>query len=125
MPLLSIIVPVYNVEKYLQRCMDSILSQTFRDFEVILVDDGSTDSSPAICDRYAEQDGRVRVFHKKNEGVGFTRNFGLKHTDSSSRYIAYVDSDDWVAPDMYEKLLEKTKKWLSNSVLRFLFCAGA
>ena len=109
MPLLSIIVPVYNVEKYLQRCLDSILSQTFRDFEVILVDDGSTDSSPAICDRYAEQDGRVRVFHKKHQGVGDTRRFCMEQIDPSSVYVTFVDSDDWIAPDMHEKLLNKAE----------------
>ena len=77
MPQISVIVPVYNTEKYLHRCIDSILSQTFTDFEVLLIDDGSTDSSGEICDEYAAKDSRVRVFHKENGGVSSERNMGL------------------------------------------------
>lgn len=77
MPKISVIVPVYNTEKYLHRCVDSILAQTFTDFELLLIDDGSTDSSGAICDEYAQKDSRVRVFHKENGGASSARNLGL------------------------------------------------
>lgn len=92
MPLISVIVPVYNSEKYLHRCIDSILTQTFSDFELLLVDDGSTDSSGAICDEYAKKDQRVRVFHKENGGVSSARNLGLDK--ARGEWIAFVDADD-------------------------------
>lgn len=94
MPLISLIVPVYNAEKYLKRCIDSILSQTFRDFELMLIDDGSTDSSGHICDVYAENDERIKVFHKKNGGVSSARNFGIEN--ASSAWISFIDSDDYI-----------------------------
>ena len=93
-PTISIIVPVYNSEKYLDACIDSILSQSFRDFELILVDDGSKDSSAQICDEYASQDTRVRVIHKANGGVSAARNDGLDI--AKGEYITFIDSDDWV-----------------------------
>jgi glycosyltransferase involved in cell wall biosynthesis len=101
-PLLSIIVPVYNAEKYLARCLDSILAQTFKDFECIIVDDGSVDQSPAICDEYAGRDGRIQVLHKKNEGVSAARNDGIQ--TAAAGYIAFVDSDDTIHPEMYERM---------------------
>ncbi len=100
--LISIIVPVYNVGQYLDRCMTSILQQTYRRLEIILVDDGSTDSSPAKCDAYARKDSRVRVIHKPNGGLSDARNAGL--AVASGDYIGYVDSDDWIEPDMYEQM---------------------
>ena len=100
--LISIIVPVYNVGQYLDRCMTSILQQTYRRLEIILVDDGSTDSSPAKCDAYARKDSRVRVIHKPNGGLSDARNAGL--AVASGDYIGYVDSDDWIEPDMYERM---------------------
>ena len=103
MPQVSVIVPVYNAEKYLAQCVDSILAQTFHDIEVILVDDGSTDSSPALCDAYAEKDSRVKVIHKANGRAASARNAGMKIAQGN--YIAFVDSDDWIAPEMYEKML--------------------
>lgn len=103
MPKVSVIVPVYNAEKYLQECVDSILRQTLADLELILVDDGSTDSSPALCDRYAEQDARVKVIHKPNGRAASARNAGIRA--ASGDYVAFVDSDDWVSPEMYEKML--------------------
>lgn len=103
MPQVSVIVPVYNAEKYLAECVDSILAQTLRDVEVILVDDGSTDSSPALCDTYAEKDHRVKVIHKANGRAASARNAGLKI--AQGEYIAFVDSDDWISPKMYEKML--------------------
>jgi len=103
-PLLSVIVPVYNVENYLARCVDSILNQTYRNLEVILVDDGAKDSSGAICDSYAGKDSRVRVIHKENGGLSSARNAGLDVC--RGEYIAFVDSDDWIEPESYEKMLE-------------------
>ncbi|MBR4889950.1 MAG: glycosyltransferase [Clostridia bacterium] len=93
-PKISVIVPVYNTEKYLHRCIDSILSQTFTDFELLLIDDGSKDSSGAICDEYAAKDSRVRVFHKENGGVTVARALGVSM--SKARYITFVDSDDYL-----------------------------
>lgn len=92
---ISIIVPIYNVESYLRRCIDSILKQTFSDFELILVDDGSTDRSGGICDEYAEKDGRVHVIHQKNSGVSAARNRGL--AESVGKYVMFCDADDYVS----------------------------
>ncbi len=101
----SVILPIYNVEKYLRECVDSILSQTFTDFELILVDDGSTDNSGGICDEYQLADSRVKVIHKKNGGLSDARNFG---TDKASgEYILYIDSDDYViSNDFFQKIYE-------------------
>lgn len=93
-PMISIIVPVYNTEKYLRRCIDSVLAQTYKDFELLLIDDGSTDTSGAICDEYAEKDGRIRVFHKENGGVSSARNLGLDN--AKGEWITFVDSDDYI-----------------------------
>ena len=103
MPQVSIIVPVYKTEKYLKRCIDSILAQSFTDFELILVDDGSPDQSGAICDAYAVQDSRVKVVHQKNKGVSSARNAGLNI--AQSQYIMFCDSDDVVAPTWIEHLI--------------------
>ena len=96
MSIISIIVPVYKVEKYIGQCVESILSQTYTDFELILVDDGSPDRSGAICDAYAERDPRVRVIHKENGGVSSARNVGLDV--AKGEYVTFVDSDDWLSP---------------------------
>lgn len=103
-PLISLIVPVYNVEKYLRECLDSILVQTYKHIEVILVDDGSQDSSGAICDEYAEKYENFQVIHKKNAGLGMARNTGLEHI--KGEYVTFLDSDDWVEPDMIQKLYD-------------------
>ena len=95
-PKISVIVPVYNVEKYLHRCIDSILAQTYTDFELLLINDGSKDNSGIICDEYAAKDNRVRVFHKENGGVSRARNLGLDN--AKGEWIAFIDSDDWVKP---------------------------
>lgn len=100
---LSIIVPIYNVESYLRRCIDSILAQTFTDFELILVDDGSPDACGKICDEYALQDKRIKVIHKKNGGLPEARNAGLEV--ATGDYIGFVDSDDRIAAEMYENLI--------------------
>jgi len=103
MPKLSVIVPVYNTEKYLRECIDSILGQTFTDFELILVDDGSTDSSGAICDEYAQMDERIHVIHQKNGGITVARKSGVRH--ATGEYVTFVDSDDWIHKDMYRIML--------------------
>lgn len=105
---ISIIVPVYQVEKYIRQCIDSILAQTFTDFELILVDDGSKDNSGKICDEYAERDKRIRVFHKENGGLSDARNIGLDN--ASGNYFMFVDSDDYISPDMTECLYKKIHK---------------
>ena len=104
MPKVSVIVPVYNAEKYLTECVESIRKQTIEDIEIILVDDGSTDTSPAMCDAFAVQDPRVKVIHKPNGRASSARNAGIRA--ATGEFIAFVDSDDWISPDMYEKMLE-------------------
>lgn len=94
MPKVSIIIPVYKAEKYLNRCIDSILAQTFTDWELLLIDDGSPDRSGDICDEYAKKDTRIRVFHKNNGGVSSARNLGLDNV--LGEYVTFVDSDDWL-----------------------------
>lgn len=108
MPEISVIVPVYNVEKYINECIESILAQSFEDFELILVDDGSTDSSGAICDRYAERDPRVKVIHKENGGVSSARNVGIR--TAKGTYITFVDSDDMVKKTMLMEYHTAMKK---------------
>ena len=107
-PEISIIVPVYQVEKYLNECIDSILAQTFTDFELILVDDGSPDNCPALCDAAAEKDSRVRVIHKINGGVSTARNAGL--AAAQGNWIGFVDPDDFVDKTYYEKMLRAAKQ---------------
>lgn len=102
MELISVIVPVYKVEPYLDKCVSSIVNQTYRNLEIILVDDGSPDNCPAMCDAWAEKDSRIRVIHQKNKGSGAARNAGLDI--AAGRLIAFVDSDDYIAPDMYAYL---------------------
>ena len=102
-PLISVIVPIFNVEKYLNRCVDSIINQTYENLEIILVDDGSTDGCPGICDDYAKKDSRIKVIHKENGGLSDARNAGMKV--AIGEYISFVDSDDYVIPDFIEKML--------------------
>lgn len=99
---ISIIVPVYNVEKYIRRCIDSLITQTFKSIEIILIDDGSKDTSGAICDEYALKDERVKVIHKENGGVSSARNVGLDN--ATGTYIMFCDPDDYVDPTWCEKL---------------------
>lgn len=102
-PKISIIVPVYNAERYLHQCIDSILVQTHTDFELLLINDGSTDNSGSICNEYSQKDSRINVFHKENGGVSSARNFGI--TKSEGEYICFIDSDDWIESTFIEKLL--------------------
>ncbi len=105
MPKVSIVIPVYNMQKYLDKCMQSILAQTLTDIEILLVDDGSTDKSPMLCDEYAKKDQRVRVIHKPNGGLTSAWKCGSK--EASGDYIGYVDGDDYIEKDMYERLYER------------------
>lgn len=117
-PKVSVIVPLYNNQNYLHQCVDSILAQTLREIEIILVDDGSTDSCPQICDEYAARDPRVRVIHQPNGGSGVAFNTGMDA--AQGEYIGFVESDDWIEPQMYEKLYEKAVKY-DVDVVKSLF----
>ena len=102
--LLSVIIPVYKVEPYLRRCIDSVRTQTYEKLQIILVDDGSPDNCGKICDEYTELDSRIIAVHQENEGLSDARNHGLLF--AKGEYIAFVDSDDWLAPTMYETLIK-------------------
>ncbi|KZL89726.1 glycosyltransferase family 2 protein [Clostridium magnum] len=105
--MISIIVPVYNTQRYLHRCIESILKQSYKDLEIILIDDGSTDNSLSICQEYASRDKRIKVMHKDNEGQGAARNLALDIC--KGEYIGFVDSDDYIMPEMYQIMLESIK----------------
>lgn len=107
-PDVSIIIPIYNVEKYLNRCIISIQNQTLKNIEIILVDDGSLDNCPQLCDEYAQRDSRIKVIHKKNGGLGLARNSGLEI--ATGKYIAFIDSDDFIELNMFETLFDKASK---------------
>lgn len=116
--LISVVVPVYNVEKYLERCVDSIIKQTYKNLDIILVDDGSPDNSGKICDNYKEKYTNIRVIHQKNQGLSVARNNGLAVAKGS--YITFVDSDDWIAPDMVSVMYKNLKKSYADiSVIGF------
>ena len=106
---ISFIVPIYNVEKYLVRCIESIIMQKLENIEIILVDDGSPDNCPSICDKYSEKYKFIKTIHKKNEGLGYARNSGLEI--SKGKYIYFVDSDDYLVPDSIIKLYEKAEEF--------------
>ena len=119
---ISIIIPVYNVEKWLNKCIDSILVQSYKNFEIILVNDGSTDKSGDICDKYSKEDNRIKVFHNKNKGLSYSRNFGVKN--SNGKYVMFVDSDDFISDiniiDKFINILEKDKSdFIYTSYCRF------
>ena len=107
-PQLDIIVPVYNTARYLDQCIQSIVSQTFTDWRLFLVDDGSTDKSPQICDEWAKRDPRITVIHKPNSGQGDSRNVALER--STAEFVGFVDSDDWIEPDMYATLIDSIRR---------------
>lgn len=114
-PTVSIIVPVYNAQKYIRRCVDSITGQEFTDYELILIDDGSTDESGLICDQYAAADDRIRVIHKENSGVSATRNLGLD--EARGTYIQFLDSDDWITPDATRLLVRNAEEKKCDMVI--------
>lgn len=119
MPTLSVIVPIYNVAAYLGQCLNSIVGQTYKDLEIILVNDGSTDNSPEICARYAQQDKRIKLLHKANGGLSSARNLGLEQ--ATGKYIAFVDSDDWLELNIYEQCIKTLEADASLDVCIFGF----
>lgn len=117
MPLISVIVPIFNAESYLCRCLESLVSQTYQKIEIILVDDGSNDSSARICDQYAQKDSRVKVIHKTNEGVSQARNAGLEL--ATGDYIHFTDADDWLEQSAYKTLIDKATMYPACDIFRF------
>lgn len=119
MPKISVVVPVYKVEAYLSRCIDSILEQTYRDFELILVDDGSPDNCLEMCERYAESDNKIHVIHRENGGLSAARNSGIEWVlaNSDSEWITFIDSDDWIHERYLEWLLQTAKDYDVNVVI--------
>lgn len=115
MALISIIVPIYKVENYLKQCVDSIVNQTYKNIEIILVDDGSPDNCPAICDEYAQKDDRIKVVHKANGGLISARKAGLQA--SKGEYVCFVDGDDWIEPAMYQLVADSIEKHNSDCVI--------
>lgn len=113
--LISVIVPVYNVEEYIEKCLDSIINQTYKNLQIIIVDDGSPDNSGKICDEYAKKDNRITVLHKENGGVSFARNIGLQN--ATGNWVTFVDSDDWIENDYIEQLLIIAKQDNADVVL--------
>lgn len=119
--LISIIVPVFNVEKYLRRCINSIIKQTYKNLEIIIIDDGSTDGSPVICDDFREKDSRIKVIHQSNGGLSKARNKGIEL--ASGDFIAFVDADDYIAPTMYEELKNNMDEFNSDiSICQYYKC---
>lgn len=111
---ISVVIPVYNVEKYLSECLDSVVNQTYKNLQIIIVDDGSTDSSGKICDEYANNDNRIIVVHQKNAGAGAAKNTGLELIDDD--YFSIIDSDDYIELDMYEKMVNSLEKYNADIV---------
>ena len=109
--LISIIIPIYNVEKYMEKCLNSVVNQTYNNIEIILIDDGSKDKSREICDNYAKKDNRIKVVHKENNGVSSARNTGIDM--SKGKYITFIDSDDYIDTD-YIETLYKISKFISK-----------
>lgn len=105
--LISVIIPAYNVEPYIERCLKSVVNQTYKNLEIIIINDGSTDNTPFLCDKWEKQDKRIRVIHKENGGLSSARNIGIENAQGD--YLAFVDSDDWIEIDMYEYLIQLIK----------------
>ena len=118
MPTVSVIVPIYKVQPYIRRCIDSVMMQTYGDFELLLVDDGSPDDCGRICDEYAEKDNRIRVIHKKNGGLSDARNAGLDA--ATGEYIYFLDGDDCILPDLLEKAVARMECGLDMVVFSFI-----
>ena len=113
--LISVIIPIYNVAPYLEKCVHSVLNQSYKNLEIILVDDGSTDESGKICDDLERKDQRIRVIHKQNEGLGLTRNYGLKH--AKGKYVLFTDSDDYVDISAIDKMVYSAEKEKAQLVI--------
>lgn len=120
-PQVSVIIPVFNVEEYLCKCIDSVLEQTYENIEIILVDDGSSDESPKICDEYGESNERIKVIHKPNGGLSEARNVGIEH--SNGEFLTFVDSDDWLAPNMIERCIEAIDRYKADLCAVSFMCA--
>lgn len=120
-PRVSVVVPIFNVESWLPQCLDSILAQTYRNLEIILVDDGSPDRSGEICDQYAKKDSRIRVIHQQNRGASAARNRGLEA--ATGEWISFIDSDDWIETDFYETLLQAAQSYNADVVCCGFHCA--
>ena len=105
---ITVVIPIYNVEKYLRKCVDSVEKQTYKNFEVILVDDGSTDSSGELCDALAKENDNIRVIHQENRGLGGARNTGIE--SCNTEYIMFLDSDDYIHPELLKKCMDVLKK---------------
>lgn len=120
MPLLSIIIPVYNVEKYIERCINSILSQSFTDFELIIVNDGSTDNSGLICDEFKKNDKRISVIHQQNRGLSIARNEGIRI--SCGKYLSFVDSDDFLSTNAYEEIINAMENYDLDILVGNAYC---
>lgn len=114
MAMISVIIPVYNTEQYLEKCINSVLEQTYQDMEIICIDDGSTDNSGMILDRYAEKDRRIKVIHQKNQGLVLARKAGLRY--ATGKYISHIDSDDWLEITMYEQMIKMAEKYDTDAV---------
>lgn len=121
--LVTIVVPIYNVEKYLERCLNSIVNQTYRNLEIILVDDGSPDRCPEICNEWEKRDKRIKVIHKKNAGLGMARNTGIEN--ATGKYICFFDSDDYIALDTIEKAYQSIKKYNADIVMFGMYSMDA
>lgn len=115
--LLSVIIPAYNVEEYLPQCINSVLQQTYRNLEIVLIDDGSTDLTGEICDRYAKEDPRIKVLHQANAGVSAARNLGIAH--AMGDFITFIDSDDWLNENIYEDCMGELKEHEETDILEF------
>lgn len=111
---ISIILPVYNVEKYIERCLNSLVNQTYKNIEILIINDGTPDNSIDICEKFQKKDKRIKIFNKENEGLGLTRNYGIER--ATGDYIAFVDSDDYVATNMCESLIKAAKKYNADAV---------
>lgn len=122
-PLLSVIIPVYGVEEYIAQCLDSVIHQTYKNMEIIVINDGTKDRSAEIAKEYAKQDSRIKVYDFSNGGVSIARNRGLER--ASGDYIAFLDSDDWIMPNMYEKLIEKIREYGADIVKCSVIESGA
>lgn len=120
---ISIVIPIYNAEKTLRRCIDSAVNQTYRDIEIILVDDGATDNSGRICDEYAERDARIRVIHKRNGGVCDARNAGTQAVTTT--WLTFAESDDYLTPDACETMLREAEKHRADLVMGAYYKKGA
>ena len=105
-PFISLIIPIYNVREYIEQCLDSVIAQDYENFEILLVDDGSTDGSEAVCDSYADKDPRIKVFHTENKGLSCARNIALDA--AQGEYISFLDGDDWMEPGLFRNILKNT-----------------